>query len=201
MVDVFKSDTVGVAATGERNESGHEHAPIIPALDQAVDRFAVGANSRDHHFAAFVGQRLWLVCRLSTTLDRQLERRARIIDPESDVLHAVAVFVDVSGNLAVGSQRRRQNDSDFILHYDVAGAIPRARLRPPVSYDFVPKNLSVELRGLLCVTDVKLDEIRSVDREGIGNLLRCRKCRGSHDFSGSTRCWYRLLHYADNYRS
>src|SRR5256714_11397743 len=114
MIDILESDSVRVAATGERNEPGHENALVVLALDQTVNGLAVGANSRYHNFAVLVAERLRLVRSLSTALNGQLERRARVVDPKRDVFHAVAGLVDVTGNLAVGPKRGRQNDPDSL---------------------------------------------------------------------------------------
>src|SRR5690349_985369 len=188
VIHILETDAVGVATTREGNESRHEQALVVLAFYEAVDRFTVRLDPGDDDFAILVGQRFWCIRRLRAALYRQLERSPRIIDPERDVLDAVAVLVHVGRDVAVRPQRSGENDSDFVLDDHVAGTITRTGLGPAISYDFVAKNLAIKLRGLLCIPDVELDEIRPVDREGVGDLLRCRKCRGSHDFSGSTRC-------------
>jgi len=55
-----------------------------------------------------------------------------IIDPKSNDVNAVAMLVDVTGDLAVGSQRRREDEADLALLQDVGSAIAAGRvLRPP----------------------------------------------------------------------
>src|SRR6266576_2336359 len=142
-----------------------------------------GMNSRNHDFPLLVDQRLRLVGGLRATLDRQTERLPGIVNPQCDVFDAIAVLVDVGRDVAVRPQRGRQHQPHLALSQNVAGAIARSRLRAAVGDDLIAKDIPIELRRLLGVTDVKLYEIRSVDRKGIGDLLRCPKCRCSHDFS------------------
>jgi len=184
MVDVEKSDTVRIAAAGKRNEARHEGARVISALDEAMNRFAIGVNSGDHHFPLLVNQRFGLIDRLCSALDSQAECLSRIVNPERDVFHTVSVFVDVRRDVAVGSECRGQYQPDLALSQNVAGSITRTGLRPAIRNDAVAEYVAVELRGLLGVADVKLYEIRSVDRKGVSDLLGRRKCRCPHDFSG-----------------
>jgi hypothetical protein len=141
-------------------------------------------DSRDDDLTVLIDERFGFVRRLGTALDGQPKCFSRVVHPESDVLDAVAVLVDVGGDLAVWPQRSRQNEADLSLLQDVARAIARSRFGTSIGEDFIAEHSPVEVCGLLRVTDIELDEVRSVDRKGVGELIRCRKCRGAHDFSG-----------------
>ena len=97
------------------------------------------------------------------------------------------MFVDVSGDFAVGSQCGGEKESDFSLLEDITRAIAGSGLGAAIPEDLISENVAIEMRGLFGVADVEFYEIRSVDRKGVGYLFRCRKCRGSHDFSGFAR--------------
>src|SRR5206468_7292486 len=122
-----------------------------------------------------------------SALDGQPEGFSSIVDPERDVLNTVTVLMDVRGDLAVRSERGGEHQSHLPLRENVARSVACAGLGAAVSDDLVAEDASIELRRLLGVADVELYEIRSVDRKGICDLFRCRKCRGSHDFSGFRR--------------
>ena len=83
---------------------GRKIAAVVPPLDQAVDGVAVGLDGRDDHLAVLVPEHGRLLDRPGAPLDRQPERFARVVHPERDVAHAVAVAVDVGGDGVVGAR-------------------------------------------------------------------------------------------------
>jgi hypothetical protein len=191
VIDVLEPDAIGVAAAGERYEAGHEQALVVPSLDQAVDRLAVGPDGGNHHFAVLVDQRPGLGGWLSSPLDGETERLPCVIYPKGDVLDSVPVLVDVRCDVAVWPQSGGENQSDLVLLQHVTGAVPRPGLGAAVGEDLVPEDAAIEVGRLLGVTDVKLDEICPVDGKGVRDLLRCRKCRGAHGFSSQKAAFYR----------
>src|SRR5437868_11815581 len=188
MVDVHEADALRLTATRERHEAGHELSLVVSALDEAMNRFAVGANARDHHFALLVHQRFGLGDGLRAALDGETESFSGIVHPKRDVLHAIAVFVDVRRDVTVRPERSRQDQPDFALGQYVAGTVACSGFRSTIRDDPVAEDAAVKLRRLLGITDIELYKIRSVDRKGVSDLFRCRKCRGSHDFSGFGGC-------------
>ena len=104
MVDVVKTDAICVAASGEGHEPRHEGSLVVLPFDQAVNRLAVGVDSRDHDLALLVDERLGLVSRFGSALYRESECFSGVVHPERNVFDAVSMFVDVSRDFAVGSQ-------------------------------------------------------------------------------------------------
>jgi len=66
-----------------------------------MDGIAVNANRGDDHFAEVVPQNPRLGLGHGSALDCLFEGITRVVDPEGDVPHTIAVFPDVVGNLAL----------------------------------------------------------------------------------------------------
>ena len=85
------------------HEPGHEQPAIVAPLDEGMNGVAVDADRRHHHFARVVLERARLVKWHGAALHCLLEGITRILHPERDVAHAVAMLVDVSGDVAGGA--------------------------------------------------------------------------------------------------
>src|SRR5206468_3107027 len=80
-----------------------------------------------------------------------------VVNPEGDVADAIAVDADVLGDLAFGLQGRGQDESNFILHEDVAGAVASAGLGSAIGHQAEAEGRAVEVRRLAGVADVVFD--------------------------------------------
>ena len=70
-----------------------------------MDRVAVDGNGRPHDLTVFVLRYHGLLDAPRTALDCLVVRVARVVHPQRDVAHAVAVLVDVGCDRTLGAQR------------------------------------------------------------------------------------------------
>ena len=73
---------------------------------------------------------------------------AGVVDPEGDGADAVSVLVDVAGDLGVGAERGGEDEADFALLKDVAGAVAEAGFGAGVGDERHAKGGAVEVCGL-----------------------------------------------------
>ena len=176
-----------------RHEAGEKEAFVVFALDDRVDRVAVRRDRGDHHFTVRVLHHGGLLNGTSAPLDRLRVRVARVVHPEREVAHAVAVAADVIGDRTVRTDRRRQHEPNLVLLEEVARAVANSGLRPAVRDEVEPERGAIEHRALLGVADVELDVVGAVDRKRIVRDRRFGRCNGRHDFPPMLRLASRKL--------
>ena len=95
------------------------------------------------------------------------KRRARVVDEERDVLDAVAVAMDVLGDLGVGRQGAGQDERDVVAPHHVARAIANTRLKPGIGDRREAPQGSEVVGGLARVTDPELDVVNALERQEV----------------------------------
>ena len=151
--------------------AGRERAVVVAPVDERVQDLAVrpdrGLPERAVLAAIELGR------------DKRRDGAARgrlapgqfdVADGEGDVVHPVAVFAHVLGDLAVGSQGRREHDPDVVLDHDVAGPVADLRLEPAERDRGEAPQGPVIGRRLARVADPELDVVDAVERQEVGGL-------------------------------
>ena len=141
---------------------------------------------RHHHCAVVVLLLERLAHALGAALGRLLPCGARVIHPQRHVLHAVAVPLDVRGNLALRAQRRGQHQPHFALLQHVGGAVALSRLRAGIGNQLMAEGEPVVVGRLPRIAYIKLDIIRAVQRQEVLLGLSLGMHHGRHCLS-STR--------------
>ena len=95
---------------------------------------------------------------------------AGVVDPEGYGVDAVAVLVDVAGDVGVGAEGGGEDEADFALLKDVAGAVALAGLGAGVGDEGHAEGGAVEVGGLAGVADVELDVVGALEGEEVGGL-------------------------------
>jgi len=167
--------------------AGEEGAVVVAAVDEGVDGVAVGGDAGGGDATVVVGELGGLLdaaCSSTGGFDPGL---ARVVDPESDGANAVAVLVDVASNVGVGTERSGQDEADFALLEDVAGAVASARLGTCVGDQRHAEGGAVEIGGLTGIAYIKFDVVSAFEGEEVWRGLKCVVlCGGGHGgFSGS----------------
>ena len=80
------------------------------------------------------------------------------------------MFAHMIGNFARGPKRRRQDETDFVLLQQIAGAIPNTSLRAAIGHELKSQHVLKEQRRLFRVAAVEFDEISAIDGERIVSL-------------------------------
>jgi len=80
------------------------------------------------------------------------------------------------GDLALGPERRGEDEADVVLDHDEAGPIPNAGLESRVGHRREAPQRAVIVCGLLRVADPELDVVHAVERQevlrlGVGILV------------------------------
>jgi len=79
--------------------AGKEKTGVVIALDERVDGITVGFHASNNDCAVVVSERLGLPDSSGTSGNSLIVDACRIIDTESDILHAIAVLGVVRGEL------------------------------------------------------------------------------------------------------
>ena len=132
-----------------------------------MNRFAIGADRRCDHATELVLRHLRLGPRRCATLDGEAEHFARIVHPERDVFHAVAMLLHMLVDPVPGIKRAREHESDFVLLQHIRAGLALARLGTAIGDQLIPERAAVEVRRLLRVADEELDVVGTVDRERV----------------------------------
>ncbi len=85
-------------------------------------------------------------------------------------MHAVAVLVDVLGDLAIWRQRRGEHDADVVLDHEVRGPVADARLETGVRDGREAPQRAVIGRRLAGVAHPELDIVDALERQEILRL-------------------------------
>ena len=94
-------------------------------------------------------------------------------------MHAVAVLVDVLGDLAVGRQRGGEDEADVVLLHHVRGAVADLGLQAGERGRREAPQRAVVVRRLARIADPELDVVDALQRQevlglGVGVLVDVR---------------------------
>ena len=169
VVDVREADTGrGVAVLRDRDVAGQERAAVVGAVDERVDRVAVGGDRRALDRPELVLVASAAPCTLRAPRDDGLAVGLRRVGHgERDVADAVAVLRVVLRDLVLLAQRARDDEADVSLLEHVGGAVAHSRLGPGVRGPREAHRVLVEVRSLLCVADPELDVIPAEQRHEV----------------------------------
>ena len=149
-----------------------EHAVVVAPVDERVADLAVRADRAPAQDAVLAAVELDGLDRRRRAAGRRLAPgRGGVVDAERDVLDAVAVLVDVLGDLAVRAQRAGHDERDVVLAHDVADAIADARLEARVGDRREAPQRAEVVRRLLGVADPELDVVDAVQGQEVLGLL------------------------------
>jgi len=177
VIDVEEADGAGYRIVRNGLVAGKERAIIVATVDEGVDGVSVGGDAGSGDATVVVGGLgglLDVACAASGGLEPGL---AGIIDPEGDGTDAVAVGVDVAGDVGVGPECGGEDEADLALLEDVGGAIALAGLRAGVGHQGHAEGGAVEVGSLTGVADVELDVVGTLEGQevgGEGGLQRVR---------------------------
>jgi hypothetical protein len=142
-------------------------AGIVLAVDEGVDRLAVGPDGRELDAAVLVLEPARLVDSARSALERLAVCLGCVRDAEGDVLDAVPVHVRMACNLVVGPQRARDDEASVALFEHIRGAVSYPCLRPRVRHGPEAECVLVEVGGLLGVPDPELDVVPAEQRHEV----------------------------------
>src|SRR5688500_2829208 len=117
-----------LAVFGRSAVAGEVRPRVLAAVDERVDRVAVGADRGELDAAELVLDPVRLGDPACAALDGRPVRVPRACDLERDDLRAVAVRTGEARDLAVRSEAARQDEADVALLDDVGRAVAHARL-------------------------------------------------------------------------
>ena len=165
VVDIAEPDIRRRIAWRDRPEPRQEWSAVVRPLDEGVDRLAIRAERREHNLAVRIPFHARLVHRRGTAFHRGRERRARVVNPERQIAHPVAMRIHVVRDhprlwRRVRPDRRRQHEANLVLLQHVARAVADARLRPAIRDQRESERRAVIVARLLGVAHVELDVVR-----------------------------------------
>ena len=129
---------------------------------------AVRGDAGNFHLAVFVFEHGGLQDSARAALGGFAIGGFGIVHPQSDLANTITMQLDVLGDGALGLERRGENEADFILLEHVGRLIARAGFGSAIGHQAHAERSAIVIRGLLGIADVKLHEIRAVQREKIG---------------------------------
>jgi hypothetical protein len=181
VVDRHQQHVVGVRlGFVARDVAGQERALVALALDEQVQRVAVGGDGRQLDAPVLVLDPVGRVHATRAMRDRVLVSRSGVRDAQGDLVDAVPVKRVVAGDLVATHQGPRQHQADPALLQHVRDAIATTGLEPRVGGLGEAVRAGEEIRRLRRVADVELDVIDAVDRHAVvGGSVRngSRRCR------------------------
>ena len=181
VVDVQQADRAGDGVVRDGLVAGEEGAGVVGAVDEGVDGVAVGGDAGGGDAAVVVGELGGLLdaaCSAAGGLEPGL---AGVVDPEGDGADAVAVLVDVAGDVGVGAEGCGEDEADFALLEDVAGAVALAGLGTGVGDQRHAECGAVEVGCLTGIAYEKLDVVGAFEGEEVWRGLKCVVlCGGGH---------------------
>ncbi len=92
---------------------------------------------------------------------------ARIVHPEGDNSHAVAVAMDVIGDGIARAQRRGEHETHLALLHHVGSAIALAGFRPGVGHQRHAECGAIKVGRLARVAHVELDVVGASERKKV----------------------------------
>jgi hypothetical protein len=182
VVDVEEADGTGDVVVLDGSVSGEESAGVVGAIDEGVDGIAVGCDAGDGDAAVAVGELYRLLNAAGSATGGFEPSLAGVVDPEGYGADAVAVGVDVAGDVGVGTQGCSQHETDFTLLEDVRGAVAMAGFWACVGDERHAEGCSVEVSCLTGIAYEELDVVGAFEGEEVGRLrgLGLVQCGCSH---------------------
>jgi hypothetical protein len=183
VVDVEEADGVCYVILFDGLVAGEEGSRVVGTVDEGVDGVAVGGDAGGGDAAVGVGEFFRLLDAAGSPAGGFEPGLAGVVDPESDGADAVAVLVDVAGDVGVGAQGGGEDEADFALLEDVAGAVALTGLGAGVGDERHAKGGAVEVGCLAGVADVELYVVGTFEREKVGGLALggLGECGCSHE--------------------
>src|ERR1051325_4031346 len=129
----------------------HEDPVVILALHEGVDRGALGTDRRFFYLSEFVPEHRGLHDDARATFRSLPVRGFRVVDPEGEVLHPVAVQPDVLADRVIRMQGGGEHEADLVLLQHVGGPVPHAGFEAGIGDLFESPRRAVVVRGLFRV--------------------------------------------------
>ena len=171
VVDVQEADGPRDWIFGDGAVAGEEGSGVMSAVDEGVEGVAVGCDTGGGNTAVGVGELFRLLDAARAAARGLKPGLACIVDPERDGADSVAVLLDVAGDVGVGPEGGGEDESDFALLQDVAGAVTMAGFRACVRNQRHAEGGTVEIGCLTSVAHVELDVIRPFQGQEVGGRL------------------------------
>ena len=169
--DVVDREQADVARRAVARRVAGAEALVSAAVDERVQRLAVGRDLGEADRAALVG----LLPRLADARGAALRGLAvGVLDVrhrQGDHLHAVAVGGLVGADLVARRQRAREHEPDAALLEHVRGAVAHAGLEARVGDLLEAERVDVEERRLDRVAHVELDVVDAVQRHEVDGVI------------------------------
>ena len=124
--------SVAGCARGRRHIAGEERPPVPRAVDEPVQRVAVGGDLGNPGLARAVADRVRGGHSARATGCRLVVGAVDVGHRQRDHLDAVAVASVIAGDRRVGAQRPREDEPDPALLQDVRDTVARAGLKSQV---------------------------------------------------------------------
>ena len=122
-----------------------------------MDRIAVCRDRCVTYHAVLVAVIVRFFDWLCSSPNSFVKRVVRVLNQERDIVHAIAVLLDVFGSRMLRRQRRCQNKIDPILPQSIARHLTVAGLQPHISRPRKPESLAIIKLRLLSVPYVKFN--------------------------------------------
>ena len=175
------SPAAGVAVPVRGGEARQERSLVAAALDERVQRLAVGGDRRHPDRAVLVALLPWLADALGSVLHRVGVGVRGVGNRECDHLDAVTVLGDMAGDLARPEQWGGEDEPDPALLDHVRGPVADAGLEAAVGDRAKAKRVGEPVGGLVRVPDVELDVIDAEQRHRVNGARGRRGDRlGAH---------------------
>ena len=172
--DVVEREQPGVGrAVLARLVAGEERAGVVLALDERVQRLAVGGDRAHADGAVLVGLLPRLAHAGGAALDGGVVGVGGVGHGQGDHSRAVAVGGVVLGDLVAGRQRAGEDEADAALLQDVRRAVAQPGLEAGVGDLPEAERAGVEVRGLPGVADPQLDVVDAVERHEVLGGVGC----------------------------
>ena len=163
---VHDADADALALDRPRLEAGHERAVVV-ALDQAVDRVAIGGDGGALDRAVVVVEHLRLQQRLAPAAERHMIGLLDVGHAQGDVLHAVAVAVDLFGHLARAAQGGGEHQAHAALLQHIGHAVALAGLGAAIADDVIAPDQAIIVGGLQRVADIEFEVVDGLNGEEV----------------------------------
>jgi hypothetical protein len=184
VVDAHEQQLVRVVRRhlGAPLEARQERALVAVALDEQVQRVAVGGDRREPDLAVLVLDDVRRMHAARPVLDRVVVGGLGVGHAQRDLVHAVAVVGVVARDLVVTAECAGQDQPDAALLQNVRDAVAAACLEPRVGGLGEAERVAVVVGGLRRVADVELEVVDAVDRHAVdrGRWRRRRQLFDRH---------------------
>ena len=180
MVDILQPHRTRLLVFAFVTVARQKRPVIIRAVDEGVDRIAVGRDRRQLDRSVLVFQVVGLVDAPRSALRGLFPGLPGVVHPERHIAHAVSVAMHVVGNFAVRAQRRREHEADLALLQHIRSPVAQSGLRTGVGHQLHAEGEPVKIRGLARIADVELDIIRAVEGKEIFLGCNFRMKQGRH---------------------